>query len=212
MALPTTYLTSQKNLGPIFDAMRNAQAPKQFSRRFLESLGFKGSADRLVIGVLKSIGFLDDKGQPTQRYFRYLDASQSKVVLAEGIREGYGDLFEINVNAQTLSKTEIINKMKTLSQGQLSESVLDKMAMTFKALSAQADFSETAVPPRADEGTEGPEEETTIEEPDRLGLTAPGARESSFGLDYNIQLVLPDSRDPAVYDAFFDSFKRHLLQ
>lgn len=115
MPLPTAYLTTQKNLGAILEAIRNAQAPKQFNRRFLEGLGFKGSSDRLIIGVLKALGLLNDKGQPTERYFRYLDESESKKVLAEGIRHAYADLFEININAHTLSRTELINKMKTLS-------------------------------------------------------------------------------------------------
>lgn len=31
------------------------------------------------------------------------------------------------------------------------------------------------------------------------------------GLVYNIQIVLPESRDPVVYDALFRSLKEHLL-
>ena len=192
--------------------MRNARAPKQFSRRFLEGLGFKGSADRLVIGVLKALGFLDDKGQPTQRYFRYLDASQSKKVLAEGIREAYSDLFEINVNAHTLSRTDLINKMKTLSQGQLTEAVLDKTAATFKALSSHADFSG---PSPVTEETAPPDALTLEEEglPVEEVPPTPEIRdEMKLGLVYNIQLVLPESRDPAVYDAFFQSFRKHMLR
>lgn len=210
MALPTAYLTSQKNLAAILEAMRNAKAPKQFSIRFLEGLGFKGNADRLVVGVLKAIGFLDDKGQPTQRYFRYLDSSLSKKVLAEGIREAYADLFEINVNAQGLSRTDLKNKMKTLSQGQLTDSVLDKMAMTFKAFSGLADFSDAPAP--VDELVEEVKPEPSgMEE-----SAAPDMAESSdgmkLGLVYNIQLVLPESRDPAVYDAFFQSFRKHMVR
>jgi hypothetical protein len=30
-------------------------------------------------------------------------------------------------------------------------------------------------------------------------------------LHYNIQLILPNSKDPAVFDALFSSLKRHLL-
>ena len=87
MALPTSYLTSAKNLEAIFDAMRNAKAPEKFTTRFLESLDFTSSADRLVIGVLKSIGLLDGEGHPTDRYFLFLDQTQSGAVLAEGIRQ-----------------------------------------------------------------------------------------------------------------------------
>ena len=141
MALPTSYLTTVKNLGSILNAIRSAQAPDKFTYSFLESLEFKSSSDRLISGVLKSLGFLDDAGKPTERYFRYLDQSQSERVMAEAVREAYEDLFRVNINAHQLSKQEVINKFKTLSQGKLSDSVLDKMAMTFSTLVKHADFS-----------------------------------------------------------------------
>jgi hypothetical protein len=53
----------------------------------------------------------------------------------------YADLFAVNINAQTLSKNDLIGKFKTLSQGSFSESVLDKMATTFQSLVKLADFS-----------------------------------------------------------------------
>lgn len=103
MALPTSYLTSSKNLEAILASVKNAKAPDRFTMRFLASLEFKNAADRLVIGVLKSLGFLDPEGKPRDRYFRFLDQTQSGVVLAEGIREAYADLFQVNTKAQTLS-------------------------------------------------------------------------------------------------------------
>ena len=48
MALPTSYLTSTKRLPDILDAIKTAQAPEVFSRRFPETLEFKGKGDRLV--------------------------------------------------------------------------------------------------------------------------------------------------------------------
>lgn len=143
MALPTSYLTSTKNLEAIFNAIKSAQAPEKFTQAFLESLEFKSTADRLVIGVLKSIGFLDEGGKPTDRYFRFLDQTQSAKVLAEGVRDAYQDLFKINTKANELTKQDVINKFKMLSQGQLSDAVLDKMAMTFATLSKYADFTPT---------------------------------------------------------------------
>ena len=116
MALPTAYLTSTRNLEGILNAIRGAQAPDKFTQKFLESLEFKSSSDRLIINVLKALGFLDDGGRPTQRYFSYLDQGQSGRVLAEGIREAYADLFKVNVNAQKMSKSDVVNKLKTLSE------------------------------------------------------------------------------------------------
>ncbi len=166
MAIPKTYLTSTKNLAAILDAITAAQAPEKFSLRFLEGLGFKSSSDRLIMGVLKTLGFLHADSKPTDRYYRYLDQSQSKIMLAEGIREGYSDLFQVDKNAQNLSKVNVINKFKTLSQGQLSESVLDKAGLTFVSLCKLADFkSKPAVEP-----------ESEVKEETKEGLLRPKER------------------------------------
>jgi hypothetical protein len=211
MALPTSYLTSAKNLESIFDSIRNAKAPDKFTVRFLESLDFKSNADRLIIGVLKSLGFLDSEGRPQDRYFRFLDQTQSGTVLAEAIEDAYSDLYQTNKQAHSLSKPDIVNKLKTLSQGQLSESVLDKSAMTFLSLAKFADFDKRPAPATAPVSPLLPEQPSeTRKDP---GTSAPAALSSKSlgGLHYNIQIILPDSRDPKVYDALFRSLKEHLL-
>lgn len=207
MALPTSYLTSSKNLGGILNSIVGAQAPEKFTTRFLESLDYKANADRLIIGILKSLVFLADDGRPTQRYYAYLDQTRSATVMAQAIKEAYADLFQVNKQAYKMTKTDVINKMKTLSQGQYSESVLDKMAMTFNALCGYADFESNVAAPQ--------KEQIEAEKLDETTTTFHEAKAKSKGLTigglvYNIQLILPESRDPKVYDALFESLKRHL--
>jgi len=105
-------MTSSKRVPDILEAIQTAQAPSTFTTRFLEQLGFKNKGDRLIIGVLKDLGFLDDKGVPKDRYFKFLDQTHSGIVLADGIRDAWADLFAINVNAHQLSKPEFIGKLK----------------------------------------------------------------------------------------------------
>jgi hypothetical protein len=221
MGLPTAYLTSSKNLPAILEAIQQAKAPERFTVRFLQSLEFKASSDRLVIGVLKAIGFLDDQGKPTSRYFRYLDKDNSRIVMAEGIREAYKELFDVNINAQKLSKVEVANKLKTLTQGQHSETVIDKMATTFSSLCKLADFdspSQSMSNPAVDDE----DDDEIVDQPsDIIGDEQPPApalprgnrrfpKLAVSGLHYNIQIILPESRDPAVYDALFRSLREHL--
>lgn len=165
----------------------------------------------MIVGVLKSLGFLSAAGAPTARYFEYLDQTQSDRVLADAIRETYADLFELNVNAQNMTKEQVKGKFKTLTQGQFSDDVLGKMASTFVALSGHADFD--AVAP-ADNPEDGPEAEDDGGPGEDSGEPRERARTTSRslgGLVYNIQIQLPESRDPAVYDALFRSLKLHLL-
>jgi hypothetical protein len=198
MALPRSYLTSTKNLAQILDSIKAAQAPEKFTIKFLESLDFKSTSDRLIIAVLKALGFLStDNARPTERYFRFLDQTQSAAVLAEGVREAYADLFQVNKNANTLTKSDALNKMKTLGEGQFSESVLDKMALTFVELCKLADFSHKP-------STAEPEALVIPDEPGRpaLPIEIP-TRTSLGGLHFVIQIVLPETRDNKVYDAIF---------
>lgn len=208
MALPTSYLTSIKNLPDIFAAIQGAQAPDKFTQNFLESLEFKSTSDRLVIGMLKALGFLDDAGKPKDRYFRFLDQTQSAKIIAEAVRDAYQDLFKVNVKAHEMTKADVINKLKTLGQGQIGDSVLDKMAMTFTALVKLGDFqsAHSAVPlPAAN-----PQDIQNDDQRDKRLQPEHGAMKLG-GLVYNIQIVLPESRDPAVFDALFQSLRRHLL-
>jgi hypothetical protein len=214
MSLPKSYLTSSKNLPAILGAIQGAKAPETFTQRFLESLGFKSTTDRLIIGVLKSIRFLNDSGTPTERYYQFLDKTEAPHVLAEGIQEAYEDLFQVNTNAHQLQRQEVINKLKTLSQGQISDSVADKMAMTFQELCKLANFKapqtkkEAASETPQTDKSEGPEEKS----PSNLISSAANLSTRQLGgLHYNIQIILPESRDPKVYDALFQSLKTHLF-
>lgn len=84
MALPTSYMTgSFSKIPQYFDALLTARAPDKFTVKFLADLEFTSSNDRQFINVLKAIGFLDDGGIPTERYFKFLDQSNSKIMVAE---------------------------------------------------------------------------------------------------------------------------------
>ena len=145
MTVMRQYMVSVKNVPGILKAIREGQAPERFT-----TLGFKNPADRVIISVLKGLGFLTEAGAPTSRYVQYLDEAQSGVVLREAIEEAYSDLFKIRRDAQNYSLPEVRNKIKTLTEGKLSDSVLQKMGQTFVALCKEADFS-TPLPVRKPE-------------------------------------------------------------
>lgn len=202
----TAYLVTTKNAEAFFNAIQGAKAPERFTTKFLKDLDFTSSNDRLYIGVLKGLGLLDENGEPTDRYFAFLDHSQSRKVLADAIREAYDELFTLNRNAHGLSIDEVKGKFKSLTQGQKSENVVNWMANTFKAMCELADWSAPAVP------SEQPPSDT--EKVNTTAFLAPNATVAApreLELHYNIQLILPESRDQAVYDVLFASLRRHLM-
>jgi Family of unknown function (DUF5343) len=211
MALTNAYLVTTKNLEGFFNAILSAKAPERFNSKFLTELGFSSSNDRLFISLLKGLGFVDDAGAPQQRYYDFLDQSQSKQVLAQAVAEAYEDLFRVNTKANEMSVDEVKNKLKTLTRGEKSETVTNLMANTFKALCDYSDWTKpksapvvpAIVPPEPKKENQTGKQEIVD------GL--PG-KSKSPQLHYNIQIHLPESRDSAVYDAIFRSLKEHLLQ
>ncbi len=208
MGLTNSYLTSTKNLESIINSVINAKAPDRFTNKFLEDLGYKSSNDRLVVGMFKALGLLDDSGQPLQRYYEFLDQTQSEKILAIGIEEAYGDLFNLRKDAQNMSNDEVKNKLKTLTQGQKSDKVIGLMAMTFRAFCDLADWSEAA---EVQESTGNISAENGINSFAGFDKTESKASKTDMNLHYNIQIHLPETTNMAVYDAIFQSLKKHLL-
>ncbi len=141
MALTNAYLQTTKNLHSIINSVISAKAPERFTNKFLEDLGFKSSNDRLYIGLFKALGLLDENNSPTSRYHQLLDQAETGKVLAVGIQEAYEDLFALRKDAQQLSLDEVKGKLKTLTQGQKSDNIINLMANTFKALCELTDWS-----------------------------------------------------------------------
>jgi hypothetical protein len=193
-------------LEAFLNALQTAQAPERFTTKFLQNLEFSSSNDRLFIGLLKGLGFIDESGAPQQRYFDFLDQTQARTVLAQAIREAYDDLFRINKDANTLSEEEIKNKLKTLTRGEKSDKVVGLMAKTFKALCDYADWSKPSKTPAE------PKSKGDTVAPKETAAPPVGTLQSKpVGLHYDIQIHLPTTRDSAVYDAIFKSLKDHLL-
>jgi len=215
MGLAESYTLKPNAVPAYFDAILDAQPPERFSLKFLENLGFNSTNDRLFIGILKDLGFLNRDGAPEQRYFEFLDRSQSKKVLADGIREAFSDLFAINTKANGYSVEETKNKLRTLFAGKKTDLVISNIAKTFKALCDYADFSGSSVSPKK----EKPPKQEPAERPQDSGAEVTGINENQpmttgkirvSGLQYHINIVLPETRDQAVFDAIFKSLRDHL--
>jgi hypothetical protein len=205
MALPTSYMTgSFSKIPQYFDTLLTAKAPDKFTVKFMEDLGYTSSNDRQFVNVLKSIGFLDDSGTPTERYFKFLDQSYAKQIVAEGIREAYSDLFSLNIKANTLTKDEVIGKFKTLTSGSKENATLGYMASTFLNLCAYADWNIPILTPKNPDVKEHSVPQTTKSEHE-IAVEPKG-----FDLNYDIHIHLPATRDQAVYDALFASLAKHI--
>jgi hypothetical protein len=205
VALTNAYVLPIKRIPDVFAKIRDGQAPDQFSTQLLKDWDFKSTNDRAFIPLLKALGFLTSEGKPTQRYNNYRDHSQSSVIMAEALKEAYGDMFLIKAKPTATDKRAIEGKFKSFHNA--SDNVADLMAKTFIALLELADFNgEHLAQPKV----KSADLETNTNQKDVENIQAKSNKLA--GLHYNIQIHLPATKDVEVYNAIFKSLRGHLLE
>ncbi len=209
MEVTSAYLYTVNTLPQILEAIQRAQVPPKFTNAFLQALGFKSTNDRAFINVWKGLGFLDGSSTPTEHYRSFRDKSIAKAVLARQVRLAYKGLFGVDESAQNLTAEAIKGKLATLTGK--DETVVKKMAATFKALCKEADFAaadntKPEVKPPVDPATAAAE--VVVESP-ALDQVTP--RLGGLAFSHTVYINLPATRDIAIYDAIFKSIREHLL-
>jgi hypothetical protein len=209
LALSNKYTLATNRLPDIFAKIRDGQAPEQFTQQLLKDWQFTSSNDRVILPILKDLGFLSPDGKPTSRYHDYRDHSRSAAVMAEALRDAYGDIFLIKERPAESDRKAIQGKFK--SYHNVSDNVASLMTKTFFALLGLSDLDaplakRSSIPrEQKAEDHSSPVVKEREQEAERTLLVHPG-------LHYNIQIHLPPSKDIEVYNAIFKSLREHLLE
>lgn len=205
------YLNAHGYISKVLEAVKPAKVPPKFTQNFLESkLGIKSNSARAIIPFLKRIGFLTEAGIPTERYSKFRNATYSGRAIAEGILEGYAELYEINEYAHELSEVELeglVLQACNAEKGQTSSAVVK----SFLALKSIADFSEEGeVQAVVNNGIQ----DSGSMHPILPNGGHPGGNPGNqkLNLSYTINLNLPETSNPEVFDAIFQSLNRNILK
>lgn len=133
-----SYTTVPGKIKPLLAKIRETGVPQKVTVQWLKTIGFTSSNDASLLGVLKTVGFIDSSGVPTPRWAQYR-GSNHKSVLAEGLRAGYADLFAVYPDANSRTQGDLEHVFSTSSTG--GKQVIAKTVSTFKTLAEQAEFS-----------------------------------------------------------------------
>ncbi len=209
MALSNSYVQVYGQLGDFFRRISEAQAPEKFTRQYLKDLGFGSSTFRAVIPLLKTLGFLTEDGTPTNRYLEYRNTARSRRIIAEALKEAYGDLFTIKERPTDADRELIEGKFRSVHNATPITARL--MASTFYALLGLADLDAANSGARKKE-TEEQLQATIPPAPARSDTERQRELHGRTSLHYNIQIHLPATKDVEVYNAIFKSLKGHLLE
>ena len=197
------YVNQPGSIVRILEKIRDAKTPDRFTRDFLGTkLGFKGGNSQQFIPLAKKLGLLKSDGSPTELYKSYRNPTSSKAAMARALRIGYREIFERNEYAYNLNKEDFKGLVVEITGLDSNNRVVQLICSTYENLKKLADFERTIENPEA-------EEKETINrgKPTKIDDT-----DLDLRLSYTINLVLPKTDDPAVFNAIFRALRENLLR
>lgn len=199
------YMSAPGSVGKILEKIKEAGTPENFNADFLSTkLGFKGGNYRTFISWAKKTGLLNSDGTPTQLYKSFRNPTSSKTSLARAIKNGYAELYARNEYCHELDKKSFKGLVMEATGEAHDSKVVEIIVSTFFNAKALADFD---AKPGDNEQDEVPIKRSAEQEVEKAET-----RKVHLGLNYTINLVLPKTDDPAVFDAIFKSLRENLLK
>ncbi|MDE5436351.1 DUF5343 domain-containing protein [Elizabethkingia meningoseptica] len=202
-------MISTGTLPKILNKICEAAIPENFNYDFLGTkLGFKGGNQKAFIPWAKKCGLLNDDGTPTALYKDFRNPQYRGTAMTKALKKGYAELFLRNEYANDLQKPELV-KLVTDVIGQAHDSpVVRAIVNTFLNAKEFADFEAQEKSTNENSSPENQIEYKAVEETVSQAIPK---RKTSLGINYTINLVLPKTDDPSIYNAIFKSLKENLL-
>lgn len=214
MAYPP-YMNSTGLISKIFEKIAEAQKPERFTTDYLASvLGYGSGSARPIIPLLKRLNFLQADGTPTQLYTRFRNPSERGAAMLEALKAGYPELYARNEYAHVLSKDKLRNLVVEVTGLERDNQIVAYIVSTFQAMKTVANVNENtkigATP--TSNGVDSPLPVASLAPFERPDFRAPqSGQEIGMNLSYTINLNLPPSPDPEVFNAIFKALREHLL-
>ena len=207
------YMASSGLLPKIFEKIQNARRPERFTQDFLETkLGHSGGSARSIIPLLKRLGFLNSDGTPTDLYDQFRNEHTRGSAVAHGMKNAFKDLFDRNEYVYDIQRNKLTSLVVQVTGGTKDDSRIKKIVATFIALNELADFeSELLLSPPA-KSQPGPPSPNDLLRKQGSDTAIDSRRTVDLRVAYTINLNLPESTDPNVFNAIFKALRDNLLE
>ena len=196
----------------ILNKIIEAAVPPVYSHDFQKDvLGFGSGSARAFISILKKLGFIDQSGTPTASYNRFRTESGRSLAMLEGLKLAYPSFYRRREYAHQLPDNELKDLIIDLTGRESGDQAVRAILGTFKALKQFVIDDVGSASAEALVVEEDSDETSEKLDPKVLDTLIPtnGRR---LALSYTINLNLPASKDPEIFDAIFESLKRTLLE
>lgn len=209
MSKDLPYMAGPGTLPKILNKITEASVPESFNGDFLGTkLGFPGGNQRSFISWAKKCGLLNPDGTPTQIYKNFRNPDFRASAMAKALKIGYEELYTRNEYAHELSDKDLKKLISEITGKPHDNSTVKAIFGSYKNALEFADFESTPPQESVKKTTEPKQKNPEIVSP---LIPSHEASKLNLGLNYTINLVLPKTDDPAIYDAIFKSLKENLL-
>ena len=205
------YMNAPGSIGKILEKIKEASTPEIFSQDFLKTkLGFNGGNYLTFIPWAKKAGLVNSDGTPTNLYKQFRNPATSGKSLATAIKQAYSELFSRNEYANDLDKKAFKGLVMEATGEAHDSKKVENIVSTFFNAKTLADFDFKGEP-KVEEKQKENEPERKFQESSSQQSSSQTHRQKTIGLNYTINLVLPKTDDPAIFNAIFKSLKENLL-
>jgi hypothetical protein len=201
------YTTAHGVLKTVLDGIITAERPDKFSGDFLATvLKVSGGSARAVPPILKRMGFLAPDGSPTDLYSRFKSDSGRSSAALEGLRRAFAELFRRNEFIHRADADKVRDLIVEITGLNKNDPVVRAIAGTFQAIKGFVDVTKVS-DEEADKA--GRSDAAAGNSGDGAPIDQSSRRE--IGLNYHINVVLPETTNVQVFNAIFRSLKENLL-
>lgn len=206
------YIDAYGNVSICLNKIIEAQTPTIFSQDFLSLvLEMTGGGARPVIKYMKNMGFLSDSGAPTDIYRNFRINSIRGRAAAEALRIGYADLFKRNEYIHDENDKKITEAIVSTLQCDTSDLRIKKILKCFNNVKIFADFEQLIDVATTYTKTQPMQQIANQNQSENLNETFQ-SQNVGLNLAYTVNLNLPESTNPEVFNAIFKSLKENLLK
>jgi hypothetical protein len=201
------YVNATGLLERILKKIIEAPEPEKLTQDYLDNVwSFSGGSARAVIPFLKKAGLLSSDGSPTEEYGKFRSESGRSLAATAALREAFPALYRVSDHLERAPENKLLDVAVQVTGRGRDDQIVRAIVGSFRSLAGFVN-NESQVDAR----------QKTIEVPEdrdegrRVGEGRSPSDLSGLGLSYNINIVLPESKDVEVYDAIFQSLRRNLI-
>lgn len=208
-ALP--YVTATGNIERALRGIKAAATPESVSQDFVKTiLGIKGGSGNQITAYLKKIGFATADGTPTDLYKKFRNSATEGGAAAQALKTGYAPLYIRNEYMHKLLDEELKGLIVEETGAGQNSNVVPLIIACIKQLKKFAKWDVVSINTTDEKPvSEAPQSNTQIQQSPAV---QPTSQQLGLNLGYTINLNLPATSDPAVFNAIFRALKEHLLK